>query len=310
MVDDSHIRVIRHTTGELISKVRHKSDSFFNLAYVYSAATRKLYICYPSKALCSVSMSDLIKLNGQSLSAPEIKECLTFLDNSNNRQQSNYPNLKIFDDQRVILLYYRLYGHKRYLRYRISTNEDRLVGVVDSVDVNKAVQQQFKDDRISSLKLIDYEARGIGPNHLIFYTTEIGSCPKCAYFVGYPHKRNIKYVSWVKCDRLMSERIDMQSSSMVIRGNLYLYEFSLKHSTYSLLGFSNDKLAFLLVNKPCVTLAKISKLVKDRVFGNSLTLMSGSNNSSLVSCWSTIDDRVECKRAKITFKSMTFKINV
>lgn len=182
MVDDSHIKVIRHTTGEVISKVRHKSDSFFNLAYVYSAATRKLYICYPSEALCSVSMSDLIKLNDQSLSAPEIKECLTFLDNSNNRQQSNYPNLMIFDDQRVILLYYRLYGHKRYLRYRISINVDRLADMIDSVDVNKAVHQQSMDDRSSSLKLTDYEARGIGPNHFIFYTTEIGSYPKYVYF--------------------------------------------------------------------------------------------------------------------------------
>ena len=114
----------------------------------------------------------------------------------------------------------------------------------------------------------------------------------------------------MKYDRLLSERIVMQSRSMVIRGNLYLYEFSLKHSTYSLLAFSNDKLSFLVVKKPCVTMAKISKLVKDRAYCNSLTLMPGSNNSSLISYWLTIVDRVECKHVKITFKSKTYKINV
>lgn len=108
----------------------------------------------------------------------------------------------------------------------------------------------------------------------------------------------------------MSDMTDLQSRSIVVRGSLYIYKFSLKHATYSLLGFSNDKLAFLVVDKPCATLSKLSRLVKDRVFGNQLTLTPDSNNSSLASWWSTLDDRVDGKHANITLKPMTFTINV
>ena len=172
-----------------------------------------------------------------------------------------------------------------YFRYKISAKKDKLISIVDSFDVEKAVEQLMTNDQKSSLKLTNYTAQGIGPNHIIFYTAGAGLNPNNLNYIGLPLNNKIHDLSWVKCDRLMSDRTDLQSRSIVVRGSLYIYKFSLKDATYSLLGFSNHKLAFLVVDKPCSTLSKLSRLVKDRSFVNRLTLMPDSNNSSLVSWW-------------------------
>lgn len=103
MLDESHIRVIRHATGELISKVSYKRDKSQNLSCAYSATTQKLFMYYPSKPMCSISMADLIKLDGQCLNTPENHGYRVFVDDEQNIQKSNYPSLKLFDDQRLII---------------------------------------------------------------------------------------------------------------------------------------------------------------------------------------------------------------
>ena len=195
MLNEIHIRVIRHATGYLISKVSYKRDKSQNLSCAYSATTQKLFMYYPSKPMCSISMADLIKLDGQCLSKHENHRYLVFVDDEQNIQKSKYPSLKLFDDQRLIILCSYINNRKMYFRYKISAKKDKLISIVDLFKVKKAVEQLMTNDQKSSLKLTNNTAQGIGPNHIIFYTAEAGLNPNNFYYIGLPLNNKIHDLS-------------------------------------------------------------------------------------------------------------------
>ena len=145
--------------------------------------------------MCSISMADLIKLDGQCLSKHENHRYLVFVDDEQNIQKSKYPSLKLFDDQRLIILCSYINNRKMYFRYKISAKKDKLISIVDLFKVKKAVEQLMTNDQKSSLKLTNNTAQGIGPNHIIFYTAEAGLNPNNFYYIGLPLNNKIHDLS-------------------------------------------------------------------------------------------------------------------